>query len=233
MIANKCMESEAEIYKRILNAIRVRILKSLAVQPKTAFELSKELGLHASTIYRNLDVLGTYGLVQVFKLEPYKHIVKKYYMPTFKAYYVAFDQLKDVSYNFFATLDRYIGSRWKVKIVEKYVDAYAKIALDPKLIEAEHKLLIKFLEEMPYTLEDLNDPLTFMIFSVYALKNITDEKLRELEYKKIEILSRFVKGNPASYDQLRRRLISRIESCQAFLNLLEKCVTKIDSVEKE
>ena len=222
MSNEECLESEEALYKRILNPIRVRILRSLAKNPNTAFELSKELGLHVSTIYRNLDVLGTYGLVQVFKIEPYKHIVKKYYMPTFKAYYIAFDKLKDLSYSFFATLDRYIGSRWKVKIVEKYVEEYAKVASTPELIEEEHKLLTKFLEEMPYSLEDLNDPLTFMIFSVYTLKNITDEKLKELEYKKIDILSHFARRNPEAYDRIRRRLISRIESCKAFLELLER-----------
>ena len=225
MIAHNLLDSEAEVYRRILNVIRIRILKSLAVSPKTAFELSKEINLHVSTIYRNLDVLGTYGLVQVYKLEPYKHIIKKYYMPTFKAYYLAFDELKEHSYNFFATLDRYIGLRWKIEIVERYVDAYAKIASDPQLIDAEHKLLSKFLEKMPYSLEDLNDPLTFMIFSVYTLTNINDERLKKLEYKKIEILSNFVKNHTFAYDRLRRRLMSRIESCKAFLSLLEKSMS--------
>ena len=218
---NKRLNSEEDIILNTLNDLRIKILRSLTKCPKTAFALSKELNLSTSTIYRNLDVLGTYGLVQVYRIEPYKHVMKKYYMTTFKAFYAVFEYLKDLSYYFFATIDRYTALRWKVAIYEKYVDEYATISSTPKLVEEEYKLLKQFLRDLPFTLEDLNDIDTFLMFTVYVFKNIKDPELKDLELRKIEILSRFARDNETVYKHLKTRLTYIIEGSKAFLEILE------------
>ena len=220
MMLNK-IKSPEERLLGVLTELRVNILRSITTEPKTAFQLSKELNESTSTIYRNLDVLGTYGFVQVYKLEPYKQVIKKYYMTTFKGFYVAFDYLKDLSYYFFATLDRYMASRWGVELQEKYVDEYAKISSVPKLVIEEHKLLKKFLRDSPFSIDDLNDIDTFLIFTIFALDNIQNKELKELELKKVEVLSKVIKNNKQIYEKLRKRLIYLITGSEKFLKVLE------------
>ena len=220
MVLNK-IKSPEERLLGVLTELRVNILRSITIEPKTAFQLSKELKESTSTIYRNLDVLGTYGFVQVYKLEPYKQVIKKYYMTTFKGFYVAFEYLKDLSYYFFATLDRYMASRWGVELQEKYIEEYAKISSTPKLVTVEYKLLRKFLHDSPFSIDDLNDIDTFLIFTVFALDNIQDKELRKLELKKIEVLAKIIKTNRQIYEKLHRRLTYLITGSEKFLKVLE------------
>jgi len=220
MVLNK-IKSPEERLLGVLTELRVNILRSITMSPKTAFQLSKELKESTSTIYRNLDVLGTYGFVQVYKLEPYKQVLKKYYMTTFKGFYIAFEYLKDLSYYFFATLDKYMASRWGVKHQEKYIEEYAKISSVPELVTTEYNLLRQFLEETPFSIDDLNDIDTFLIFTVFALDNIQDKRLRELELRKINILAESIKNNRQIYDKLHRRLTYLITGSEKFLKVLK------------
>ena len=220
MVLNKIKSPEERLLD-VLTELRVDILRSITTMPKTAFQLSKELGEGTSTIYRNLDVLGTYGFVQVYKLEPYKQVIKKYYMTTFKGFYIAFEHLKDLSYYFYATLDKYMASRWGVELQEEYIDEYAKIASTPKLVEEEYILIKKFLHDTPFSIDDLNDIDTFLIFTVFALENIQDKKLKELELKKIKTLSKVIKNNKQVYEMLYDRLTYIITGSKKFLQVLE------------
>ncbi|MGQ4833719.1 MAG: ArsR/SmtB family transcription factor [Candidatus Asgardarchaeia archaeon] len=214
--------SELNILRSILSETRINILKSLVKEPKTAFQLSKELGLHTSTIYRNLDVLGAYGLVRVFRVEEFKHLLKKYYMVTLKGFYVAFDFLKDLSYAFFYNFEKYIALRWNVEIPEECIVEYAKLASTQKLIEAEYDMITKFLKETPFTLEDLNDLDTFLTFVIYVINNTNDEEVKNLEIKKIKIHEKTAKKIPKYLQIIEERLSRKIESAETFLRILKE-----------
>lgn len=213
---------EEFILQNILSETRVKILRSITKEPKTAFQLSKELGLHTSTIYRNLDVLGAYGLVRVFKVESFKHLLKKYYMVTLKGFYVAFDFLKDLSYEFYYNFEKYFSYRWSIQIPEECISEYAKISSNEKLVEIEHEMMKKFLKETPFTLEDLNDLDTILTFIIYVIKNCNDEEVRKLEVERIKIHAKTVSKIPQFIDILRRRLTEKIESAKMYLEILDK-----------
>ena len=205
-------------------------LPGMAVLPKTSEEVSKivrivgeyNIPIFTFEIYKNLDALGTYGLTQVYKLEPYEQVTKKYYMITLKGIYIVFEYLKDLNYYSSATSDKYTASRWSVEIQEKYITEYTKIVLTPELVEEEYELLKLFLQELSLSINDLNDMDIFLVFTIFTLENMQDKKLKNLELKKIESLLRIFAENKQVYKALQKQLTHLMKSSENFLKLLNK-----------
>lgn len=208
--------------KSILTPIRVQILRSICMAPKTAYSVSKELKLHVSTIYRNLDVLSAYNLIMIYSVEPYKQVTKKYYMPSLKGFFGVYGYLSDLARDFFYYYNKYIFSRWGFMVDEARCEKYAILSSNELLLKTEFNMLKPFLETYGLTLDDLNELMAYLSLIIYIVENIDNMEVKKLETKRIAILAEIAKEKPEFYNILERRILFKSQAGLKFLNMIKE-----------
>lgn len=214
--------------KAILSSIRIDIMQKLCESPKTAYTLSKEIDKNVSTIYRNLDVLSAYSLIYIYKVEPYKQVVKKYYVPSIKGFFGVFGYLKSYAYNFYFYFNNTIFHRWGFDIDPHFSEKYAKLSSDKDVLEQEFSLMKKFLKEYPYTLDDLNDIMSYLTFIIYVINNVKNSKVKKLELDRIGVLAEVAIKYPSFYEIIKKRIAIKSKCGMEFLKHLTEMKHKLN-----
>jgi len=142
-------------------------------------------------------------------------------MTTFKAFFIGFDFLKDLSYYFFMNFGEEIIQRWNLHVRKEYIEEFAKVSSIQELVEEEHKLVKDFLKETSFEIEDLNELVTFLMYVSYMAQHIENPKLKSLEQTKIKILANIAYENIRTYERVKQSVFSVKDCCKTFLNLLE------------
>lgn len=70
----------------VSDPIRLKIIMTLGVTPKTAQDLSDALGVSRSKIHYHLKILEQNGIVEVVDTELINGITQKYFLPVAKAF---------------------------------------------------------------------------------------------------------------------------------------------------